>query len=664
MKLAVVALLLLVASGHSAAVSPVQKVIQLIDDMAVKVKKDLDQTGEEFQEYAKYCDDEATAKDYAVKGTKEQIESLQATVDDTSAKILSLESKVEGLTGKISGAEEELATAISLRSEEHADFLETEKEMLATVDSLNAATSELKKSLGFVQLTPTAQQGLDSVLASLGQIVDADFVTHEQRDKVQAFLQAQEDAQDSLTIKTEGGPDAIIGTLEDMTARAEGTLGNTRKGEMEGAHASAMLKQGIENEISSMKEELSESTKSKQANAEAKAGAEKDLAIEKKGLAEDEKYLRDLKMGCQSRASEFEVESKDANAELGALGKAKGILSKKFSSLIETREMVKVRSAQDDEQDDARVRALRHIQQLGQQYHSTMLVALAYRAAADPFVKVRGMVESMIDKLMQEAAEEASQKAFCDEEIGKSKKSQADKSESLAKLQSRLDKAESATASSTELVATLSREIKDIDAGVADATAVRNKEKAEFLAHEKDMSESEEACAAAIAVLREYYEGTSLVQVKSSTKRAMAKTSGDGSGILGVLEVAESDFARSLAEARTTEESSTEGYEKMMQENKMLKATKGVEVKGKQSELKRLKTSLSESNEDKESVGAELSAVNDYLDKLKPQCETKVPSYEEVKAKRDAEIQGLKEALDLLSGDGGASFLQTGLLRR
>ena len=49
---------------------------------------------------------------------------------------------------------------------------------------------------------------------------------------------------------------------------------------MEGSHAHAMLKQGIENEIKSMNEELSEPTKSKQVNAESKAVAEKDLAVE------------------------------------------------------------------------------------------------------------------------------------------------------------------------------------------------------------------------------------------------------------------------------------------------------------------------------------------------------------------------------------------------
>jgi len=111
-RLAVV--LAFLALGTVDGVSPVQKVIQLIDDMAVKVKKDLEATSAEFEEFAKQCDDEATPKDYAIKGTKEEIEALTATADDADAKIASLEAKVEDTTARIGETEGELASAISL----------------------------------------------------------------------------------------------------------------------------------------------------------------------------------------------------------------------------------------------------------------------------------------------------------------------------------------------------------------------------------------------------------------------------------------------------------------------------------------------------------------------------------------------------------------------
>merc|ERR1719159_806276 len=307
-------------------------------------------------------------------------------------------------------------------------------------------------------------------------------------------------------------------TLGDMEEKSEAALTEARKGETESQQSHDMLKQGLENEIANAKKEKGESTQAKAKAEETLASATADLAAEKKGLSEDTKYLGELKRDCQTRASDFEVETKDNKAELTALGKAKAILLKKFaaSSLVQTEARA---AAKDSAEDDAKARALRSIEQLGKRLHKTALVALAYRAAEDPFGKIRGMIEDMIAKLLQEAAEEATQKAFCDKEIGESKASQADKEGKLGKVNSRLEKAESSTATLTEQITTLSKEVAESDAAVAAATEIRQKEKTDFMAVEKDLSESQEACAAAIQVLREYYEGASLLQV-SATDRA------------------------------------------------------------------------------------------------------------------------------------------------
>merc|ERR1719478_795070 len=104
----------------------------------------------------------------------------------------------------------------------------------------------------------------------------------------------------------------------------------------------------MESEVKSFQEELAESTKAKQFNAESKAASSKDLGVEKKGLAEDEKSLSDLKHACQERATQFEAETKDGQAELTALGKAKEILLKKFAALVEVKATVKASDEDDD----------------------------------------------------------------------------------------------------------------------------------------------------------------------------------------------------------------------------------------------------------------------------------------------------------------------------
>merc|ERR1719482_788491 len=101
---------------------------------------------------------------------------------------------------------------------------------------------------------------------------------------------------------------------------------------------------------------------------------------------------------------------------------------------------------------------------------------LVASARSDPFGKIRGLIEDMITKLTKEAAEEADQKSFCDEEISESKTKQADLSGKLDKIAARISKAESDIAKLTEEIKMLETEISEMDAGQAEATKVRQEE--------------------------------------------------------------------------------------------------------------------------------------------------------------------------------------------
>merc|ERR1719390_530909 len=114
--------------GIKGKISPVQKVVQMIDEMAGKVQKELDGTTADFEEYAKFCDDQSVEKDYAIKDGKESMEELGATITDTSAGIESAAAKIEDLSTKISDTESELGTATALRKKENEEFVEKEKE--------------------------------------------------------------------------------------------------------------------------------------------------------------------------------------------------------------------------------------------------------------------------------------------------------------------------------------------------------------------------------------------------------------------------------------------------------------------------------------------------------------------------------------------------------
>merc|ERR1719310_808696 len=264
----------------------------------------------------------------------------------------------------------------------------------------------------------------------------------------------------------------------------------------------------------------------------------------------------------------------------------------------------------------------------------------------------------MISKLIAEAQEEATQKAFCDEEMGKSKASKEEKEGLVEKHSSRLEEAEARTAQLTESIKSLEAEIAEIDKSQTEATKLRGEEKAAFDVASKDFRDSAEAVARAIAVLKSYYEGAMLVQVHAHIEQASARpkfgsAKGDAGGsIISILEMAQEDFTTLLAEAEETEDVAVESYEKLTKENAVARSSKEAEAKAAASELKSLKVTIENSKEDKASASSELDAIIAYMEKLKPQCESKTMSYAERKAAREAEIEGLKNALSIIEGKG------------
>jgi len=646
--------LLCLVGAVAVEVSPVQKVIQLLDELKGKVEADLAAEAKSMDEYTAWCDEEANTKEDAITSSKRTIQDLEATIEDSHATIMSLTSEIDELTGKISTSESDLSKATSIRNGEKKDFAAAEKELVDTVDSLERATSVLKKNLGLLQTGKVAKE-FGMVASGLSKIVEASWVSSHQKSVIQSLLQSQtasedEDLEFQPQAKTESytsQSSGILDTITDMQEKAEESLSSSRKGEMEAQHAYTMLKQGLEDEIAVMKKQLGEATLTRSTTEEELHEAESALTQTHALLKADSDYLSQLKQDCSTKAQQWATRQTNAGDETAAIEKAKSILADGVKVLLQT--SMKTR----DVSDDTRANVVRVLKGLSKNFNSYALVQLAGRARSDPFGKIRGLVEGMISKLTKEAAAEADSKSFCDEELSESKAKQADLNGKLEKNSARIEKAEAGKAKLNEEISTLEAEVAEIDAGQAEATKIRADENAEYLQASSDFKDSATAVAKAIEVLSNYYNNAAFVQQPDFG----AAKSDIGSTIVSILEVAESDFTQLLAEAEAEESSAKSAYEKLSQENAVTKATKQSNGKGKQNEVKQLEVALGNYKENRQTTSDELDAVLAYLDKLKPQCETKVMSYGETKARREQEISGLKEALTILSGE---SLLQVG----
>jgi len=310
------------------------------------------------------------------------------------------------------------------------------------------------------------------------------------------------------------------------------------------------------------------------------------------------------------------------------------------------------------------------VKDLAKKQHSVALSQLAsrisavvkYGAGADVFAKIKGLVSDMIAKLEKEAEDDATEKAYCDEEMSKTEAKKAELEEDLAKLVAKLDQDAANSARLKEEVKETQAMLAALAKEQASMDQIRSEEHADYLTASEDLKLGVSGVQKALDVLRDYYGGASLLQGDMSSAMAQptvpshGKSGGAGGSIISILEVCESDFSENLAKEETQESDAASEYEKTTQENKVSKTTGDQDVKYKTQEFKGLDKSITELTSDKDTVSTELSAVNEYYSQIRDRCVAKPESYESRKERREAEINGLKQALQVLEEE--TAFVQ------
>merc|ERR1719359_1920334 len=229
----------------------------------------------------------------------------------------------------------------------------------------------------------------------------------------------------------------------------------------------------------------------------------------------------------------------------------------------------------------------------------------------------------------------------------KARPKKADNLAQIEKLTTKIDQASARSEQLKEQVAALSKALKELAASRAESTKMRQEEHAAFVKNKADLEQGIEGVKLALKVLREYY-----------AKKEATSDQGAGTSIIGLLEVCESDFTKGLAEAVSTEEEAARSYEQNEKDDEIEKVTKEKDVEYKTKEAAKLDKSVSELTKDRATEQAELDAVLEYLKKLEDMCVSKVETYAARKAHRDAEIAGLKEALNILENEAAAALIQ------
>jgi cell division septum initiation protein DivIVA len=235
------------------------------------------------------------------------------------------------------------------------------------------------------------------------------------------------------------------------------------------------------------------------------------------------------------------------------------------------------------------------------------------------------------------------------------KRQERKKTDAVETLKSEIDELTASIAKLTEEITNLSQAVSDLDAAVAKATQMREDEKAKNAETIKDAQEAQTAVAQALTVLKEFYakagKATAFVQQPEIFDKPYKGMGGMAGGVVGMLEVIESDFARVQAETTAAEAAAVKEYEQFMHDSTVDKADMQRDIQHKTTKKENEENAVVEQKVDLEGTQKELDAALRYYDKLKPSCVDNGVSYEDRVARRKEEIQSLQEALKILNGE-------------
>lgn len=669
-----------VTSPVAGSVTPVAKVIQLLDDLKARVVFEGQTEATTYDKFACYCRSTTKSKSEAIISGRDTIQTLSAEIEDKtatkadkSAEVKSRQADHESLSKDL---DQSLAECAKAKSEYDAKSADLNK----AISSLNSAIQSLQSSKPASFLA--VKQNLD--LASI-----MNLVAESRQQEVSALLQMHTSVDPSDPVfkyHSQGIIDLLTKLLKEF--RDEKTDVDEEWGKTD---KSCTDTQGSLNfKITQNKEAMLALQRGVVRLAGEIAVARENLVNSEATLKDDQLYMKDLTSLCETRAQDWDQRSQMRADEIAALSGALEVLSADVEGRdTEVNKRAFIESSQHpvigasiernvaphthtinpsflqegvatttSQAKVAKAFALLHSE--SERLHSSVLSSVAVHVESDPFGKVKNLIQKLIERLLSESTNEATKKGFCDKQLAKAK---TDRDYRLADTKSLNKDIKSLELKQDELEAEiemLTGDLKKLRGNLKEATETRDEERTENLKTIKTAKEGLTSVKQAITILKVFYNRAGKAAVLLQASPVDEDTSGAGfagaysgsqpasKNIIGLLEVIESDFDRT---ARFTEASEKKAEEEFVEFDRVSRA----DISAKDTKKTLDEEDLTTTKDTKKQTMEDLQKAQDLLDSalktyedLKPTCIDTGMSYEDRVAKREEEIGALKNALCIL----------------
>lgn len=639
-----------------------------------------------FEKFSLFCRDTIGKIKYEIKDATAAMEDSRGRIVEGENCAREAGNAIEQFQASIDDSDSQMESATFQRKQEREQYDTDKKDYDETLFALQQAITILKKkdvtmaqAASLIQRISTLNRiPVDSQGALMNYFNDnVQVPSKEEPALVSKYEQPQAAAYESTL-----GP--IINMCVEMQQKVQGESDEIVRGESEKLHAYEMFMQDANFEVDDNKKRLNEKTLLESRCKENAKQGEGDLTVSSNALDLSNGNKAELSANCETKSSEFKQRQKLRGEELEALQEAIDIVAGGVSS-NQKKHLKGLRGAafmqlggQSQVDIVKRDNMFSLLATTGVKLNSLAINMLALKVKSSPFDKIMGMVRDMIERLQQEAAEEAEKKAWCDKELKDNKNLRDTKTADKEKLQATMDAHNSMIQKINNKLAEMAARVEELDKAMAEATEIRTEENNKNTETIADCKGSLEALKSATAVLKKFYGGavgaTALAQQMPAKgagrdNRLQDRVSGDrvsiaatptwdkpykgqqdgNAGVLGMLETITSDFARLEADTTAAEEEAAAAFETFINDSRKEKEENLAEQADQRMALSREEFGLRQTTKEHKQVSETLDAANDYNKDLQQQCNNPGISYEERVQKREEEIAALENALKILN---------------
>jgi hypothetical protein len=653
--------------------NPIRKVVNMLQAMQKKVEAEGERDKALFDKFMCYCKTGVGQLEKSVGDAQTKLPNVGSDIEESEASVVQMKQDLKNAQTDRSEAKAAMASATALRAKEAAGYTKESVELKTNIAAITKAVKAIQSGMGGAFLQTESAKLLKKIVQQ-ADIYDVD------RQDIMAFLSSSSDAEAP-------GTGQIAGILKTLADEMSADLKTLTADENESIKTFDQLMAAKTKEVQALSKEIETKLVRVGELAVSIVQMKNDLSDTEASLLEDQKFLKDIKKDCSTKADEYQEIVTTRQQELLALADTIKLLNdddalelfKKTlpgaSALLQVGVDVSIAR-------ESALTAVKRAQDAALNPRPRIdFIAMAIQGKKIGFEKVIKMIDEMVGTLKQEQLDDDHKKEYCAEQFDFADDKKKGLEQKINGLETTIIDAKDGITKLGEEIDGLEDQIKATDKQVAEMTEQRKDESKEYQELMASNGAAKELLGFAKNRLNKFYnpklykpEGAaSFVQISMHKQEpppeapgAYKKKGEEGTGVIAMIDVLVKDLDKEMTESEVTEKNAQKDYEQFMADSTESRTEASKSLTNKMAAKADLKTDLETATEEEGASQKELMATESYISSLHAECDWLLKYFDMRTEARTGEIDSLNNAKAVLSGANFA-LIQTrssNILRR